>query len=437
MQQAQNQNSAGETGERVPAIKQANLLFMLILLFYTIFNLLPLGLRAVGINFRISTSFLVNELIIEVGLLLLPTLVAIGILRLNPIATLNLRPISLKTAAICAGIGCVGWPIAAFVTLPVQFLLNQIGPLPSPITPATTIGEALVLLFILSVLAPVCEEAVNRGFIFSAYARRNAWHAVLVSGLFFGLFHMSPTRFLATAILGGVLGYVVYRTRSIFGSMIVHATHNGILFLLGQAAQQVVDMETATQNAQKMMAQPQYLLVNMIVLGGVSLVAGGMLYGLLQLLPQRTPSPLPSIPGLQVSYGYPPQPAQSTPYAPLPVYSVPAPVPYTPISTPVIEEPTPARSNESTNPFHYWTILVVLAIFILFSGLEVAVRAGVLPIRRPATPPTPTGAMANMRPDPLIPVLRWDGVDKGRMIPILPGREGTPLPGKVSSISED
>jgi hypothetical protein len=61
------------------------------------------------------------------------------------------------------------------------------------------------------------------------------WRAVLVSALVFGAFHLSfetAIRFLPTAWLGLVLGYVVWHTRSIFTGMLMHLVNNATVVLL-------------------------------------------------------------------------------------------------------------------------------------------------------------------------------------------------------------
>ena len=51
----------------------------------------------------------------------------------------------------------------------------------------------------------------------------------------FGLFHvvaatvLAPERFLPSAFLGLVLGWVRYRTGSVLPCMVLHAVHNGLL----------------------------------------------------------------------------------------------------------------------------------------------------------------------------------------------------------------
>lgn len=89
-------------------------------------------------------------------------------------------------------------------------------------------------------LAPaVFEEFCFRGLVLGAFqGSLRPRYAIFWSGLLFGLFHLVTSdslaveRLLPSTALGWVLGWVCWRTGSIFPGMALHATHNGFLALV-------------------------------------------------------------------------------------------------------------------------------------------------------------------------------------------------------------
>jgi membrane protease YdiL (CAAX protease family) len=78
------------------------------------------------------------------------------------------------------------------------------------------------------VLPAVCEEILNRGIMLRAYENRGTVKALVITGLFFGIFHFDITNFLGPAVLGAMLGFYAIRTNSIFAAMLGHFLNNTI-----------------------------------------------------------------------------------------------------------------------------------------------------------------------------------------------------------------
>ena len=65
----------------------------------------------------------------------------------------------------------------------------------------------LLSVFLIAVMPAVCEEAVHRGVIIhTLYPIRRKWLVVVIMGIYFGLFHTDPLRFLPTAVMGAEIG---------------------------------------------------------------------------------------------------------------------------------------------------------------------------------------------------------------------------------------
>lgn len=102
-------------------------------------------------------------------------------------------------------------------------------------------------IFISCVMPGICEEALHRGFILKSFQSRikSRWILVLLMGILFGLFHGSVWRFLPTALLGGVLTYVMLETENLLYPALFHFVNNLLPSLLsgfsqsGQSAQEV------------------------------------------------------------------------------------------------------------------------------------------------------------------------------------------------------
>ncbi|MBR3141729.1 MAG: CPBP family intramembrane metalloprotease [Clostridiales bacterium] len=81
----------------------------------------------------------------------------------------------------------------------------------------------LFTIFVMAVMPAVCEEAIHRGAILANFrAFKKDWVAVLIMGLFFGIFHLSSLRFINTVIMGICLTYIVVKKNNILLSLLMH-----------------------------------------------------------------------------------------------------------------------------------------------------------------------------------------------------------------------
>jgi len=82
------------------------------------------------------------------------------------------------------------------------------------------------------ILAPIVEELIFRGLIFSGFQRiYPGILAIFFSALLFALFHLNPWQLGPTFLLGLLLGYIRLRTGSLLAAIFTHALHNGMIFL--------------------------------------------------------------------------------------------------------------------------------------------------------------------------------------------------------------
>jgi len=83
-----------------------------------------------------------------------------------------------------------------------------------------------------AVIAPIVEELIFRGILLQGFRRNySPTTAVLMSALFFALFHLNPWQFPATFMLGLILGWLMLRTNNILLAIIGHSIHNFLVLI--------------------------------------------------------------------------------------------------------------------------------------------------------------------------------------------------------------
>src|SRR6185436_18991294 len=114
--------------------------------------------------------------------------------------------------------------------------------------------DPFLLVGTLAIAPAVCEEWFFRGYLLgSLRGRLPAWAAIAATGVLFGLFHVfvsggaGNVRLLPSTLLGLVLGWICWRTKSVFPGMLLHATHNGLLVLIGHYQEQLTKLGIGVQ----------------------------------------------------------------------------------------------------------------------------------------------------------------------------------------------
>jgi membrane protease YdiL (CAAX protease family) len=79
------------------------------------------------------------------------------------------------------------------------------------------------------ILAPVIEETVFRGVVLRGFLNNyKPVYAIILSGLMFGFSHFLPPQIIGAVIIGILIGYVYFATRSLLLCILVHVFHNGL-----------------------------------------------------------------------------------------------------------------------------------------------------------------------------------------------------------------
>ncbi|HMK73233.1 MAG TPA: CPBP family glutamic-type intramembrane protease, partial [Myxococcaceae bacterium] len=207
------------------------LFFVAVLVVVAFYGSIPL-LRAITRE-QIGRAIAISE----VGFFLVPAVLWALALRVPLSDALQLRLPSrrglLGTVLLGAGGWAVGMVVMSFLSRfegareysrQLGDLLGKHGPL--------SLGESVLLV---GLLPAVCEEACFRGVVLVGLGRTGSrWLAVVGSALAFGLFHFNPYHIVLATVLGLVLGYAAYESRSLLPGVLMHFVNNSLHMLLAR-----------------------------------------------------------------------------------------------------------------------------------------------------------------------------------------------------------
>ena len=89
-------------------------------------------------------------------------------------------------------------------------------------------------LFHVALVPAVCEEVLYRSYVLRSFEKSwSIWPAIIISGVFFGMYHLQLSNLLPLASIGMILAYITWITRSIFPAMAAHFVNNGGSVLVG------------------------------------------------------------------------------------------------------------------------------------------------------------------------------------------------------------
>lgn len=92
---------------------------------------------------------------------------------------------------------------------------------------ANSIGEFVLVAFVIAVTPAICEEFFFRGLVFYNFERTMiTTKAIFMTGFIFAIFHFHPFNLLPLILLGYYLTFVVFYSNSIITGIAVHFVNN-------------------------------------------------------------------------------------------------------------------------------------------------------------------------------------------------------------------
>jgi membrane protease YdiL (CAAX protease family) len=201
-----------------------SVILMITLLIFIMFSLL--------VNFIGETlTLLIGEL-----LLIVPALIFVFVRRISFTKTFRIQPVQWKTLAV-----------TVILFMPVFILSDELDriiqhffPMPEEwyqsminLVRFTSWQQAVAVLLAGVVFAAFCEELLFRGLVQRTLEIfREPASAIVSSSVLFALVHFNPWSSIQILLLGLVLGYVAWKSGSVFPSMIIHGLNNLISLLM-------------------------------------------------------------------------------------------------------------------------------------------------------------------------------------------------------------
>ncbi len=168
---------------------------------------------------------------------------------------LNPPSFTMLIAAVLAGLSL--WPLAyeieVLLIAPSRF--HSLVELMKPLKEELDRTPFALKLFALALCPAVCEELFFRGFLLKAFgSAMRPGAAIVLTAALFGLFHVLVRdallleRFPPTAMLGLVLGWLAYRSGSLWPGVLMHAIHNTAVLALPKLTPYLGSWATGLEN---------------------------------------------------------------------------------------------------------------------------------------------------------------------------------------------
>jgi len=82
------------------------------------------------------------------------------------------------------------------------------------------------LIVVVCVTPAICEETLFRGYFQRTLERTVGAKSLFIAGIVFGLYHVEPINLISLSLLGMLIGFFFYRSKSILPGMAAHFTNN-------------------------------------------------------------------------------------------------------------------------------------------------------------------------------------------------------------------
>ena len=194
---------------------------------------------------QINKLYLYISFLIGQGVILIPPIYFLTVKKQPILESLRIKTVSLETikATLIFSTGV----LIAFDML--DRIIHKFIPPPDYIVdlgeimrPDSALGYIFLFLAVV-IVAPIGEEIVFRGFLqrFLEKYWKDITRAVLVTSLFFAMIHFNPFWTIQIYLLGVILGFLAWKTKSVLPSILLHIVNNGSAFILTNIEEGTID----------------------------------------------------------------------------------------------------------------------------------------------------------------------------------------------------
>ena len=209
--------------KQVPSINNVNMLFLMV------------GILLLFVGSRVQRNDLfTGVLITEYLLILLPNIVFLKFKKFSLKEVLKLNSLTLKQVVYIIFIMLFAYPVAVFLNFIMIAMINSISQaMPVGVPIPDNFIDYIIGLFVVAVTPGICEEVMFRGTMQAAYSKIGEKKGLMITSLLFGVFHFNLLNLLGPIFLGFVLGVILIKTNSLYGSILGHILNNGFAMTIG------------------------------------------------------------------------------------------------------------------------------------------------------------------------------------------------------------
>lgn len=214
---------------RKVTVTGVNIMFSIFTVVFIAYQLVISFLFGDAIYDNMYIMLLINEFVMIMGAVVIYCLIVKPDIK----QTFKLNKPGLVPMLLIAAISVPAYLAAAMLNNIILYFLQFIGNIPNSSIPVPkSISELIIGILVVGVSPGICEEAMHRGLMLKAYERRGSYRAIVITAIFFGIFHLDITNLVGPIFLGLIIGYYVVRTNSIFAGMFAHFLNNTIAEVL-------------------------------------------------------------------------------------------------------------------------------------------------------------------------------------------------------------
>jgi membrane protease YdiL (CAAX protease family) len=227
-----------------PGVLMAGMLYSVVVFLFLFF-----GYKVQEINFYFGI------LITEIALIFLPTLILLAVFKYDLKKVLRLNKMDLFNLFLVFCIMIFSIPVAGMFNIINIWLVNHIFGKSIIVQPpaATNLRGLIINMLTVGLVAGVCEEVFFRGAIQRGLEKLGAAISIILTAFLFSIMHVQFERLLGTFILGILIGFLVYRTNSLYSGIFAHSINNTLGVLVTFAANKlsgISSVATVEQNVE-------------------------------------------------------------------------------------------------------------------------------------------------------------------------------------------